>query len=79
MAKGKTTSMTICGRRIKLDDWVRVHYTTGRQGWVEGKIVELWGPETDGHFQARVSSGWCFHDHDEILELRATPTKGETE
>ena len=77
--KGTATRTTICGREIKLGDWVRVHHTTGRRGWIEGEIIEIWDLTTDGHHQARVSSGWCFHDNDEILEIRAAPLNLEND
>ena len=63
--------MEICGKNIELGDYVRVRYTTGQTlkgGTIEGKIIKLWSPETDNHHQAQVESGWCFHDHDEIVE-----------
>jgi len=41
-------------------------------GTIEGEITELWSPELDNHLQARVDSGWCFHDHDEIVTHNAT-------
>ncbi len=76
--KGTATSITICGKRVGLGDWVRVHHSKGRQGWIEGEIIELWCPCLDGHHQARVSSGWCFHDNDEIEEHRLNSTEGNT-
>ena len=64
--------ITICGKSIKLGDFVKVRYTTGKNfkdGTVEGKTTKLWSPDNgDSHLQARVENGWCFHDDDEILE-----------
>ena len=70
---GTAKETTICGKTVRLRDWVRVRYMTGermRGGEVEGEVVELWDPELDHHHQARVSSGWCFHDCDRILVHR---------
>lgn len=68
--KGEATEVEICGIIINLNDFVKVEYTTGTRmkgGTIEGRVTELWGPES-GHLQARVDSGWCFHDHDRILK-----------
>lgn len=66
MANGTALSTVICNRKISLGDWVRVRYMTG--GWVEGEIIELWEPPRDTTHQARVDSGWCFHQGDTIEE-----------
>ncbi len=70
--EGKSKTANICGKEIKLGDFVKVKYTSGNQfkgATIKGKIIELWTPEIDnGHLQARVSNGWCFHNNDEILE-----------
>ena len=66
-AKGTASEVEICGRTIRLGDYVVVEYTTGEQfrgGRIRGKVVELWDGE---HLQGRVESGWCFHDEDRIL------------
>lgn len=66
--KGLAKEITICGKKIKLGDYVEVEFTTGARfkgGRIKGKITELW---SDGHLQARVESGWCFHDNDNILD-----------
>ena len=69
--KGTSKECFICGRRVGLGDHVEVEYTTGEMmkgGRVKGVITEIWTPEKDGgYLQARVDSGWCFHDHDRIL------------
>jgi len=68
--KGTATELTICGHDLRIGDYVEVQYTTGTKfigAVIKGKIVELWSPKLDGHLQARVDSGWCFHDHDRIL------------
>lgn len=70
MSKGKAQEVKICGRTISLGDYVKVRYTAGERfkgGTIEGKIIELWSHEKNNHLQARVESGWCFHDYDEIL------------
>jgi len=70
MSKGTATEVEMCGATLRLGDHVKVRYTTGRRmkgGTIEGEITELWSPELDNHLQARVDSGWCFHDHDEIV------------
>jgi len=54
----------MCGKTLCLGDRVVVKYRCG--GTIEGKIIELWSKELDNHLQARIDSGWCFHDHDEI-------------
>jgi hypothetical protein len=71
MSKGTATEIRMCGKTLRLGDRVKVRYTTGtwsKGGTLEGEITELWSPELDNHWQARVDSGWCFHDYDEILE-----------
>ena len=69
--EGKSISAHICGKDISLGDYVKVMYMTGKRlkgGTIEGNIVEIWTPENgEGLLQARVDSGWCFHDHDEIV------------
>jgi len=58
----------ICGKDIHLNDYVVVEYTTGKEfkgGTIRGKVIELWN---DRLLQARVESGWCFHDYDRIIE-----------
>lgn len=68
---GTAKELMICEAKIKLGDYVEVEYTTGERmkgGRIKGKITELWSPELDGHYQARVESGWCFHDNDLLIE-----------
>ena len=70
MSRGTATEIKICGRIIKLKDYVEVRYTTGKRfkgGTIKGKITELWNYEKNNCLQGRVKSGWCFHDFDEIL------------
>lgn len=58
----------ICGKNIHIGDYVKVMYTTGKEfkgGTIKGKVVELWD---DKVLQAQVESGWCFHNHDRIIE-----------
>ena len=67
---GTAKEITICGMTVKLGDEMEVEYTTGermRGGRISGKVTELWSPEADNHLQARLSCGWCFHDHDKII------------
>lgn len=66
--KGIAKELTICGKHIKLGDYVEVDYRSG--GGIRGEIVELWdGKEDDSTFtQARVKNGWCFHDYDIITK-----------
>lgn len=71
--KGTAQQITICGRTVKLGDYLKVKYTTGHDmkgATIQGEVVELWSLELDKHLQGRLSCGWCFHDHDEILEFR---------
>lgn len=66
----KIQSLTICGRCIRLGDHLKVRYTSGERmlgATIEGDVVELW----ESPLQARLSCGWCFHDHDEIIEYKA--------
>jgi hypothetical protein len=68
MSKGTTKEITICGQDIKLGDFMKVRYSSGRRmkgALIEGTVTELWDK---GHVQARLSCGWCFHDNDEIIE-----------
>jgi hypothetical protein len=70
MSTGTATIINICNHELHIGDFVRVRYTTGKtmkNGEIWGTVVELWSYENDHHLQARVDSGWCFHDHDEIL------------
>mgnify|MGYP001586204829 FL=1 len=68
---GTATEIKMCGTTIRLGDEMEVEYTTGermRGCRIKGKVVELWSPEvSNGHLQARLSCGWCFHDQDRIL------------
>jgi len=68
---GTATEIKMCGRTIRLDDEMEVEYTTGERmkgGRIKGKVVELWSPEvSNGHLQARLSCGWCFHDQDRVI------------
>lgn len=73
MSKGTATEIMICGQVVKLGDHLKVRYLTGermRGGTIEGEVVELWSDEKGAHLQGRLSSGWCFHDHDQILARR---------
>ena len=71
---GTAKTSRMCGRTLALGDWVRVCYKGGGQ-WIEGKIIELWSPELDaGHLQARVESGWCFHDWDVVEQYKQVGT-----
>lgn len=68
--QGTATEVKICGRTVKIGDRLTVRYTTVREmngGTIEGDVVELWSREKDDHLQGRLSCGWCFHDHDEII------------
>lgn len=77
---GTSKEAVICGQKVSLGDYVEVEYTTGtwsKGGQIKGKITELWTPELDGgHLQARVESGWCFHNHDRILVKKEAPHVG---
>jgi len=65
MSKGLATEIRMCGYDLRLGDYVQVEYRSG--GGIRGKIIEIWSPELNSHEQARVESGWCFHDHDTIV------------
>lgn len=78
MSEGTAKKVTICGHDLSLGDFVKVQYTTGREhkgATIEGKIIELWSPELDGFHQARVESGWCFHDYDRIIDPQDVEVK----
>ena len=64
--KGSAEQTQLCGKIVKLGDYVEVEYKSG--GSVKGEIIELWGLEEDDHLQGRVSVGWCFHDYDTITK-----------
>ena len=67
---GTATEINMCGTTIRLGDSMRVEYTTGERmkgAIISGEVTELWSPEADRHLQARLSCGWCFHDHDKII------------
>jgi len=69
--EGTAKTLFICGKELSLGDFVEVEYTSGTRmkgGRIKGKITELWSPDLDKHYQARVESGWCFHDGDLILQ-----------
>lgn len=69
--KGTATEIQMCGATIRLGDEMEVEYSGGletRGGRIRGKVVELWSPEvSNGHLQARLSCGWCFHHGDRIV------------
>lgn len=62
----------ICGHHVKIGDYVRVRYETGKRMKgceIWGVITNLWSPEMgDDHLLVQVNNGWCFHNHDTILE-----------
>ena len=63
----KTFAVDNTQKELEIDDYVKVRYTTGKQfkdGIIKGKITKLWTNPKQG----QVENGWCFHDHDEILE-----------
>jgi len=65
MGKGTATEILMCGHDLRLGDYVQVEYRNG--GGIRGNIIEIWSPELDNHEQARLESGWCFHDYDTIV------------
>ncbi len=70
MSKGTAKEITMCGKLIKLGDKLKVKYTSGdhfKGTTIVGEVIELWSKEMDSHLQGRLSSGWCFHDNDEII------------
>jgi len=80
MSKGTATEVKICGRTVRLGDYLKVKYTTGtwsKNGTIEGQVTELWSPELNDHHQGRLDHGWCFHNHDEILLHKTPQTKEE--
>ncbi len=68
---GTAKETQLCGKIVKLGDYVEVDYESG--GGIKGEIVELWGLKEDGHLQGRVKSGWCFHDNDTITKHELKP------
>lgn len=78
--KGKVTEIRMCSKTIKLGDFMEVEYTTGdrmKGCRIKGKVTELWSPEiSNGHLQARLDCGWCFHDYDKVLRHeQASPSR----
>lgn len=70
---GTAKTLHMCGEDLRIGDFIKVRYTRGvRQVGMEiqGKIIEMWSPERNRRCQVRLESGWCFHDHDKVLELR---------
>ena len=60
--------MILCGKELNVGDYVKVQYTTGHKGGtIKGEITKLW----EEHKQGQVNNGWCFHDHDLILEYKS--------
>jgi len=71
MSKGTAIMIKICGTTVCLGDKLTVVYTADgpfHGSTIEGEVIELWSPELNNHLQCRLSCGWCFHDHDEIIE-----------
>ena len=71
MRTGTATMIDICGTTICLGDKLTVVYTANGHlhgSTIEGEVIELWSLELNNHLQGRLSCGWCFHDHDEIIE-----------
>lgn len=60
--KKETEEMTLCDHELALGDYVEVRYKTG--GGISGKIIEF----APYHKQAKVESGWCFHEGDTITK-----------
>lgn len=70
MSQGTAKEIKMCGTTIRLGDRLLIRKTaSGRlQGAeLEGEVIELWSMDLDNHLQGRLSCGWCFHDHDEVL------------
>ena len=69
MSKGMTKEVRMCGKTLRLGDYVEVQYTNSKMfSGIRGEIVELWSPENDEFLQTRVNSGWCFHEYDKIVK-----------
>lgn len=65
--KGTATKIEMCGTIIRLGDEMEVEYKS-YEARIKGRVIELWSPEvSNGHLQARLSCGWCFHDYDRII------------
>ena len=77
MAKTNTTltELEICGRIVRLGDYVKVKYTSkGRfeGARIKGHITQLFSLlHGDNCKQAQLDDGWCFHEGDKILEYEA--------
>lgn len=67
--EGTAQETQLCGKIIRLGDYVEVDYKSG--GSIKGSVIELWSLKENNHLQGRVKSGWCFHDCDTIT--RHTP------
>lgn len=76
MSKGLAKEVVICGRTVRLGDYLKVMYMIdGYRGCcIEGTVTELWSPELDGLLQGRLACGWCFHDYDEIIDHKPGDT-----
>ena len=69
--QGTAKEVTICGRLVKLGDYMEIEYTSGKEtkgGRIKGEVIELWDAENhNGHLQGRLSCGWCFHNGDCVI------------
>jgi hypothetical protein len=68
--KNTVNSLKICGIIVHVGDFVKVRYETGcefKGGTIQGEVIELLNAPL---IQGQVESGWCFHDHDTIIEHR---------
>ena len=64
--KSKIKEIIICGKKVKLGDYVEVEYKGADGGGIKGKIVKFATIEFDGFLQAELENGWAFHDYDII-------------
>ena len=74
------TELEICGRIIRLGDYVKVEYTSGKRfkgGQIKGCVTRLYSlMHGDNRKQAQLESGWCFHEGDKIIEHREALKQG---
>lgn len=69
----ETTTLCMCGHELSIGDYVEVRYETG--GGIKGKIIELC-PYLP---QAKVESGWCFHENDRIVAYKPLPNSEQND
>ena len=72
MSEEKLTELEICNRIVRLGDYIKAEYTSGKRmkgGQIKGNVTKMWSlSHGDNCKQVQLDKGWCFHEGDKIIE-----------